>query len=986
MNKIIAFIALLLYSNVEIVISAQQYIYQHFTTADGLPSSEVYHVFQDSKGYIWFATDNGVSRYNGYEFENFDVNDGLPVNSTSEIYEDFKGRIWFIGMNRMLSYYNNKQISEYKYSKKLFAYFNKGQVPLKSSFFVDPIENIYISIAKEGLYVINTKGDIMKVDSLNTGVTIFNRFNERTLASFNYYSPIIKELWLYNPETVTKMKLDLTPKGIPRHIFTLKLGAEEYLFSINEKIFLINANKVSLLKVMKKPIQYLSLDNHNKIWLCYKDGGIDCFENIKLSDLTKKHFLKNENTSSVMQDQNQGLWFTTLNKGVYYVPSSEFINYNTEDGLVSNDISCIARDKTTMWLGYNTSYVNRISTDKKILSRIRIGEVGTIKSIVADTISKIVYVGTPDWIYSLYGNSIVKTLKNNHSKINPKKIGQTYFNTNNLCLFDSALWICGGYAFIKIKNDKVIFDSSRDNNFLRRVNKLFFSDSIIWIAAEDGLYKMENNKIEVSNISKSALNIRIIDIIKKYNTLFLATKGRGILVFDKSLKQIMKIDGLCDNNISCILLRDSILWSGSAHGLCKTELTIRNDKIKIGKTTRIPELARHEIRQILGWRDSLYLATDKGLIVYSLQNTDTCNNSIPIYITDLKSNDIKQSLQSNINLTHSQNNLQIRFEALFYKDPASIQYKYKLIGLDKNWIKTTNREARYYYLPPGEYTFIVKAQNYNGEVSVNQANVTFKIVPAIWQTIHFKIGLSLIIFPLLILFYQIKIHSTKQKAFLRKNMYTYMMKALIGQMNPHFIFNTLNSINNYILTNEKKAASIYLVRFSKLIRRILNNSRQIYVPLADEIEALKLYIEIEAMRLKNKFEYSVEYAKDLDINSTRIPCLLIQPFIENSIWHGIQPSSRHGILKIFIKQDTEALIIEITDNGIGRKKSLLNSNMHNDISLGTRITNNRFDLLSKTLNKEAKIEYTDLYQHDESIGTHVKLIIPIIKERNQHLV
>ena len=199
------------------------------------------------------------------------------------------------------------------------------------------------------------------------------------------------------------------------------------------------------------------------------------------------------------------------------------------------------------------------------------------------------------------------------------------------------------------------------------------------------------------------------------------------------------------------------------------------------------------------------------------------------------------------------------------------------------------------------------------------------------------------------------------------------MQTLRSQMNPHFIFNTLNAINSFIIENKTEQASDYLVTFSKLVRNILENSRHENISLDKELTALQLYLQLEQVRLENSFSYSIEVDENIDSISLRVPPLIIQPFVENAIWHGLRNKHTHGNVWVAIKQENEhTIVITIADDGIGREAaSKLKANQINHKSYGIEITKTRIALLHAA----NKIEITDRMLNNEIEGTIVQLYL-----------
>ena len=244
-------------------------------------------------------------------------------------------------------------------------------------------------------------------------------------------------------------------------------------------------------------------------------------------------------------------------------------------------------------------------------------------------------------------------------------------------------------------------------------------------------------------------------------------------------------------------------------------------------------------------------------------------------------------------------------------------------------------------------------------------------------------GLLIFVLTIVLFFvYRYKIANLRQNRALKldfdKRLLDIEMGALRAQMNPHFIFNCLNSINRYIVKNDPITASLYLTKFSKLMRLILDNSRNKMVSLENELTALKLYIEMEDMRFDNKFTYAFNISKDMSLN-LEIPPMLIQPFVENAIWHGLLHKHDKGILNIDIKRTGNDLVCTIEDNGIGRQKAeALKTKPATQKSYGIKITSDRLELINQTSKIKSTVTIIDLYDFmNQPRGTRVILNIPI---------
>jgi LytS/YehU family sensor histidine kinase len=216
----------------------------------------------------------------------------------------------------------------------------------------------------------------------------------------------------------------------------------------------------------------------------------------------------------------------------------------------------------------------------------------------------------------------------------------------------------------------------------------------------------------------------------------------------------------------------------------------------------------------------------------------------------------------------------------------------------------------------------------------------------------------------------------KQKTAVNKAMAELETKMFRSQMNPHFIFNSLNSIQKYIWENKEEDAAEYLARFAKLIRAILENSRKETIPLYDEIEVMKLYIELEHRRSNAHFDYSIKVSEDIDIQNIAIPPLLMQPFIENAIWHGLNKKKEKGNLLLSITKKETQLVCIIDDDGVGRQENVASISIEKK-SLGITITQQRIDRLMETTKLFAGVTIEDKKENGIATGTCVTLTLPL---------
>ncbi len=347
-----------------------------------------------------------------------------------------------------------------------------------------------------------------------------------------------------------------------------------------------------------------------------------------------------------------------------------------------------------------------------------------------------------------------------------------------------------------------------------------------------------------------------------------------------------------------------------------------------------------------------------------------------------------------ITLKYEQNFFSIGFVGVGFYNPEETQYAYQLVGVEPEWVQAgTRRTAFYTNISAGEYTFNVKAMNGDGVWSAVKI-LKISVLPPWWQTWWFRILAAVLIGSGLWFFYQNRLQQVqlqadvKQKetellqkeAEFRRSLAETEMSALRAQMNPHFIFNCLNSINNYMLDNNGLSASLYLTKFSRLIRLVLENSRTEKVSLANEMDALELYMEMEALRFKEKLRYTINVHPSVQTDFIEIPPLLLQPYVENAIWHGLMHRKEGGMVTVNVTQPNENILhIEIADDGIGREAAmeLKSRSATRRKSFGMQITSERLQAINDIFGMKTEVTIQDkLGTEGQAAGTKVIIEIP----------
>ncbi len=731
---------------------------------------------------------------------------------------------------------------------------------------------------------------------------------------------------------------------------------------------------------------------------------------------------------SLFIDREGILWvgdLPKLNKAILNPKPFHVIRHDpaANNSLGSDSVTCIFEDASgIIWIGTDGGGLNRWNRKTNEFKRFR-HDASNPKSLRSDIVNAVIedrhgclWVGNGDVL----------------SKMNRKTGGFEHYVSRNaahpeeyhLILTiaednEGLLWLGLGWGLNSFDEQTGKFTTYNHN--IRETNGLsdgtcmyVYCDSRdnIWIGhgsiATDRLDKKTGRFTSYKHDPYNSESISS-NIVCKFSedtngNIWIGTWGGGLCYFDYQngkFKRFTEKDGLADNIVFSILEDDQKqLWLGTGNGISRFDPVSKkftNYDYKDGlQGNYFAAGERNRAAHCKGRDGTLYFGSIDGLVFFDPSKIKANSLVAPIVITQFKLFDsiVKGAHESSkIVLNYDQNYFSFEFAALSFLNPAKNQYKYKLEGVDDDWINSGSRRyAAYTDIGPGTYTFKVMGTNNDGVWNEEGAFMTIVIKPPWWNTLLFKIVAA---FVLVASFYALIRWRTQQKfrrqlersekeremAELKQKGTELEMQALRAQMNPHFIFNSLNSINRFILQNNKAQASEYLTKFSKLVRMILQNSQASLITLESELESLELYLNLEALRFDYHFDYKISVPKNLDISALQVPPLILQPYVENAIWHGLMHKEEKGQLDVEVSDEEDYLVFRITDNGIGRKKAaeLASKSATKHKSMGLRITAHRIAIVQNSQTLTSPVTVNDLVHPDGSAaGTEVIIKMPVM--------
>ncbi|HEY4874723.1 MAG TPA: histidine kinase, partial [Puia sp.] len=542
---------------------------------------------------------------------------------------------------------------------------------------------------------------------------------------------------------------------------------------------------------------------------------------------------------------------------------------------------------------------------------------------------------------------------------------------------------CGNCVPDKINE---MFKSSRGNIYLCSNNGLFE-----YRARTDDFINYKKNIKDPVSLPGDSLNGITED---RDGKLWIGT-NRGLCVFNEEDKKIEKVfpenEWIGSVNALCVDKWRNIWFTANTGAWCRLSGT---DKfINFNTDNDIPENSGDGVLITLddgkiydGCLDAVVRFNPEWIHEYSglstrsiITEASVANNFIPLY----------KNGEKNIEITSGVHLFTVDFSLVNYNFISGNRYFYRLLPLSKAWQQNLNGHLSFYDIPPGKYTLEVKGYSEFDRVSSTFDSLRIEVEPFWWQSWWFKLFSVMLVSAIIFLLVRRRIINIRKQAAILQQQTSFKqkiaeteMQALRAQMNPHFIFNSLNSIENFMMKNDKRMASDYFNKFATLIRMILESSRNELIPFSTDVEAMQLYIDLEQLRFNNKFSYHTVLDPELLNGDYRVPSLLVQPYLENAILHGIAHSDKqnlHIILSAFLENDFIKYTIE--DNGVGRKLAAQynRQNKPNHKSVGLEITKERINIFNEPLNGSPNVHIIDLTGDDDiPNGTRVEIKIKAV--------
>lgn len=920
----------------------------------------MYNMIQDKKGYLWFATDNGVFRYDGKDFTRYSTENGLPDNDVLSVEEDQLGRIW-------IACYNNN-----------FLCIERGKLHNGRGGTNFMTFKSYMRLlgyrADTLVFHVNSQPDAVFIQPNGT-----IQFKQHPDIDFYCGNDAIKfsksKIYLYDFhfKKVDSFKTD-NPNEIIDAVY--KLSDSTFLIKTNMQVILGNIHHQRL-HLQNQKLSYLQQNKlilyKQELWM-YEDSTLFPIKPDLRIDSSRKRNTYGIHFFSFLLDNRNDLWLSTEGDGVYYLPQNGVQLYTEEDGLVNQNITCASMLQDTLYTVGVTGKVNRLAHHAIETLPINLEKFayGKVKSILA------------------HGNFLFFGYSKGHLLVYNKHNGTTHLISN----------IGSVKHLASYSKDSILYCSSSRSGFIQvsnlQVYPLFgergvaagkIQDGKILVAGINNLRLYEKQGKEFVLVNKTNLPNTIISDIQHLNGItVLSTFEQGIyIVSGKDTQHLTTANGLTDNNCKYVYIENAHhIWASTSSGLNHIIYGLTASPVVENLTTK-NGLASNNISHVFKIENTYYTTSSKGINTFSLDRFYHEQIEPLLDIHDIYVNNKPVFPVGDLKLQPGEQLLKLTVSVLDFRSFGNLHIRYRVNGLDTSWTYTTQNIIELARLQPGTYTLEIQSLGAFHKVAASSVTLKFQVLPFWWQLTWVRIAAFIAFIAItaygIYLFFLRRYHQKVKQENLLKQITETELKAIKAQINPHFIFNTLNAIQYFISNSENEKAGNYLDLMSKLIRKTLDFSNEISSPLKDEMAYLQTYVALESLRFEEE-DFELQWQDWLSEQDKQcpFPTMVLQPHVENAIRHGLKPKKQgKKILKLSFYKKENTLFVEVEDNGIGRQQSTLQKSQHfvSHRSHGDELSKSKLSLFEQFMKKKVTLRTDDLMENNNSIGTRVILSVEL---------
>ncbi len=912
---------------------------------------KVFDIIQDQNQFYYFATNEGLIKFDYINYSKIEVKSAKSISFFNLTINKY-GTIYFNNLNN--------QIFELKHGKcKLFHELNNNFGANLIHLTNDNLGNLMIGC--KGLIVLDTAGKVVVQKQSKTIHNTSYKFNDNTWI----FPTAINSVYYYSNKEIIEKKLkiknnDLSPNNLMQFF---DFNDSNYVLDLlSKKLYHFNKINWELTSIISNDFFYSSTNarlfiTDNKIWSPSSISGINYCENTL--NKTYKTFYQDYFISDVFQDKEGNILLGTFDKGVMVIPNikiPDVINSFSMDPM----ISVYADREESVFLGSNKGKLFHYENNQ--LKTISDKNKKPIEGVYSSNSSK----------YILFDDEKIKVFNKITGQIfelSSASLKDVVFITDNQMYLGTNVGILK--ATIKEKNNSEV-EFLKEQKY--RIYSLAYDlvNKKLYSSSANGLFVIDSAE-NGSKINYNGKDIFPEKIICESGILYAVLREIGILkLYNNKFELIKPAFSLQDESIKNIKTYQNTLIVSTTRGLYQL-----NEKGEIiQKFHSLYGFNSKKVYQFSIYGDDLWVSHLGGVQKIDLSYQINYNKKPQIVLKDLKVNNVSVDFKGKFDFNSSERKFDFYIYSPTIVNNENIKYHYQLKGYDESWqIQNSNNHIiTYNALSPGTYILRFKAEN-SGKFS-SEKQYTFTINKPLFLRWWFIVLMVLLFLLLVYLVYKRQLSVQKEKSRQINELNLSKLTAIQSQMNPHFIFNSLNSIQEMVLQQNGTKAYDSIGKFALLIRKIMHHSEKEYIDIEEELSMLNVYLELEFLRFKKDFVYTINSHQISDIE---IPPMLIQPYIENAIKHGLLHKEGEKRLTIDMYIQNNLFICEITDNGIGRKKSQEMKERQNKLyeSFSGKSLDKRLEILKKHLGGDFGVEMVDLYDNNnQSSGTKVILRAP----------
>ncbi|HEX5149823.1 MAG TPA: histidine kinase [Parafilimonas sp.] len=949
----------------------QEYNYYRYDVEDGLSGNTVYAIAQDKDSYLWFATETGLSRFDGIHFKNYTAIDGLPENEIINLFVDSKNRVWIFPFKNSIYYYYEGKIHNASNDTLLKKFGLKNEIfqacedKNGNIFFLEPTSlhilptnnNLTVINKIDNRYFTNNHCGISEEGYCNLLLGALNTPRDQTIRVYEYRNSQFIQKTSFQDSNFTRNAFEMNA-----HYSVVK----------NDSFFQIYNQKINKKFKIKVPPYF-----HTISYLNDSSFAISTFNRTLLFNVNQKKivdsFLTNKLVNRCFQDNENNLWFATMTQGLYRLSSTKFTVYRIKDDVNFIPIYALGARRDSLYIGGSKNSLWNLNLRNRQLKKLNLKTDSIISQIteVQPFDDRTLFLGSNKGLYKIFNNQSVNYL--------PVVI-KSFFIHNNL---------------ITVATDRAVFELSlfeprkRDTIWNNRATCAYKLDDEFYVGTLNGLYITKNEHNSTIDIGNNfpALKDKIIAISADFEKkLWIITESHGLICLknNKIIYELTTRNGLLSDVSRCLFISGNTLWLGTNKGISKVDIS--NHNFKITNYTAAEGLDCEIINCIYAKGDSVFAGTPFGVTFFEADKIQT-KSICELKLIDIQSrNDNWYYKQESINLERNDNSLRFEYTGISFVSSGDITYYYQLKGLDSAWQSTKQNSIQFQSLPPGNYEFNLYAINRYG-IKSKMITIPFSKEKTFWQLLWVRGMLVVIVAFIIWLVFRARMKIVKRKANEKisreRKIYELEQMALRSQMNPHFIFNSLNSLQQCVFAGDAIEANRFITNFSSLVRQTLYISGKKFITLDEEIKYLESYLTLEQVKYENIFNFQIVVSEDVSGN-IMMPPLLLQPFIENSIRHGVLNLEKEcGKILIQFWIENNSLVCILEDNGIGREHAmkLKNTAIDNHRSKGMELVQKRIENLNSIYNVNIVVSIEDVMEKNKT-GTLVKIQLPLNYDNN----